>query len=100
MRELQLWLAGTGLQETFANIEALSATCKFRDCQHNQEPGCAVQAAITAGQLTPQRLQSYQKLQREQHRIEQRRTGHTKQNTKRRWKQITKTMRQRQQHLS
>ncbi|RZM75234.1 ribosome small subunit-dependent GTPase A [Leptolyngbya iicbica] len=100
MRELQLWQVGAGLSETFADIEALAADCKFRDCQHDQEPGCAVQAAIAAGQLTAQRLQSYQKLQREQQWIEQRREGHAHQNTKRRWKQITKTMRQRQQPLS
>jgi ribosome biogenesis GTPase len=94
MRELQLWQAGTGLQSTFADIEALTADCKFRDCQHDQEPGCAVQAAIALGQLAPQRLQSYQKLQREQHWIEHRREGRAHQNSKRRWKSITQTLRQ------
>ena len=95
MRELQLWQAGTGLQETFGDIAALAEHCKFRDCQHDREPGCAVQGAIAAGQLSPKRLQSYQKLQREQQWVAQRQDAH--QNTKRRWKQMTKTMRQRYQ---
>lgn len=95
MRALQLWSAGSGLQDTFADIAALAEDCKFRDCQHDLEPGCAVQAAIAAGELSPTRLHSYQKLQREQQWVEQRQDGHARQNTKRRWKQITKTMRQR-----
>ncbi|PSN18136.1 ribosome small subunit-dependent GTPase A [filamentous cyanobacterium CCP5] len=98
MRELQLWGTGAGLQETFADVEAIAENCKFRDCQHGLEPGCAVQAAIAAGHLSPQRLQSHQKLQREQDWIEQRQDGHARQNTKRRWKQMTKTMRQRNKH--
>jgi len=97
MRELQLWQAGTGLQETFGDIAALAEHCKFRDCQHDREPGCAVQGAIAAGQLSPKRLQSYQKLQREQQWVAQRQDAHAHQNTKRRWKQMTKTMRQRYQ---
>lgn len=94
MRELQLWTAGSGLEETFGDIEALAADCKFRDCRHEGEPGCAVQGAIAAGTLSPQRLQSYQKLQREQQWLEQRQDTHARHNTKRRFKQITKTIRQ------
>ena len=97
MRELQLWQTGQGVSDTFADIEALSADCKFRDCQHDREPGCAVQAAIAAEQLTPQRLQSYQKLQREQQWLAQRQDTQVRANSKRRWKHITKTIRQ--QHL-
>lgn len=93
MRELQLWSSATGLEETFADIEALAEDCKFRDCQHLQEPGCAVQRAIAGGDLLPQRLHSYQKLQREQQWIEQRQDTQVKLNTKRRWKQITKAIR-------
>lgn len=93
MRELQLWSDGSGLQETFGDIESLAATCKFHDCQHDTEPGCAVQEAIVLGTLDPQRLQSYQKLQREQQWLEQRQDSHVRHNTKRRWKQITKTIR-------
>ena len=99
MRELQLWSAGSGLQETFGDIDALAATCKFRDCQHQTEPGCAVQKAIAAGQLSPQRLKSYHKLQREHQWISQRQDSQARLNTKRRWKQMTQTMRQRKKHL-
>ncbi|NER83798.1 MAG: ribosome small subunit-dependent GTPase A, partial [Leptolyngbya sp. SIO1D8] len=95
MRELQLWASPSGLEETFVDIEALATHCKFRDCQHQQEPGCAVQAEIAAGDLTPGRLKSYQKLQREQQWIEARQNAHTPLNSKRRWKQLTKTIRQR-----
>ncbi len=93
MRELQLWGADAGLQETFGDIEALAAGCRFRDCQHVSEPGCAVQEAIAAGDLGPQRLQSYQKLQREQRHLKRKQASGASQNSKRRWKQITKTMR-------
>ncbi|NEQ47742.1 MAG: ribosome small subunit-dependent GTPase A [Leptolyngbya sp. SIOISBB] len=99
MRELQLWQTGTGLQETFTDIVDLAEDCKFSDCQHAQEPGCAVQAAIAMGQLSAKRLQSYQKLQREQQWIEHRQDSQVRANSKRRWKQRTKMIRQRHQHL-
>lgn len=66
MRELQLWTEGQGLREAFADIEALAARCRFRDCRHQGEPGCAVIAALGAGQLDHARLQSYVKLRAEQ----------------------------------
>jgi len=98
MRELQLWTSGHGLQEAFEDVDSLAQGCRFRNCQHDKEPGCAVQAAIAAGRLNPQRLQSYHKLQREQQWIEQRQEGHARHNTKRRWKEMTKTMKQRKRH--
>ena len=66
MRELQLWDAGEGLAGTFADIEALAAACRFRDCRHRQEPGCAVGEAVAGGALSAGRLASYHKLQDEQ----------------------------------
>ncbi|MCK8043453.1 ribosome small subunit-dependent GTPase A [Shewanella sp. 1CM18E] len=66
MRELQLADCEEGLNETFADLVEYAQQCKFIDCQHEQEPGCAVQAAIEAGLLTERRLQSFQKLMREQ----------------------------------
>lgn len=63
MRELQLNMAD--LSRSFEDIEALAAHCKFRDCSHRQEPGCAVQAAVDRGELPPKRLENYRKLQRE-----------------------------------
>lgn len=67
MRELQLWdVADAALGATFADIGVLAAQCRFRDCTHRAEPGCAIQAALDAGTLADERWQSYQKLQREQ----------------------------------
>ena len=65
MRELQFWEAGEGLGEAFADLAALAAACRFRDCRHEDEPGCAVREAIAGGLLPPERLQSYHKLQKE-----------------------------------
>jgi len=72
MRELQLWLAADGLDETFEDIVELEAQCKFSDCRHEGEPGCAVQAALANGTLDPERWQSYRELQRELADLEER----------------------------
>lgn len=66
MREVQLWDTGDGPGAAFADLEALAGQCRFRDCRHLREPGCAVQHAIAAGTLHPGRLESYHKLQGEQ----------------------------------
>jgi ribosome biogenesis GTPase len=66
MRELQLWDAGEAMGATFGDVEALGAACRFRDCRHQQEPGCAVRAAVDAGELSSGRFESYHKLQAEQ----------------------------------
>lgn len=65
MRELQLWDADEGIDHAFQDIATLAAECRFRDCKHEGEPGCAVLAAITDGSLPADRLASYRKLQRE-----------------------------------
>ncbi|WP_334162015.1 ribosome small subunit-dependent GTPase A [Phenylobacterium sp.] len=65
MRELGLWDAEAGLSATFADVEGLAAGCRFSDCRHEAEPGCAVQAAVATGALDPERLRSWRKLQRE-----------------------------------
>ncbi len=65
MRELQLTDAASGIADVFEEIEALAAKCRFRDCQHNTEPGCAVQAAIEDGLLDSHRLVRWRKLQAE-----------------------------------
>jgi ribosome biogenesis GTPase / thiamine phosphate phosphatase len=68
MRELQLVDVAQGLDDVFADVAALAGHCRFSDCAHEGEPGCAVQAAIEAGTLEPARLKRYQKLQREERR--------------------------------
>ena len=65
MRELQLWSTDSALDTSFSDIQALLLQCKFRNCSHKKEPGCAVQNAIASGELEQQRYDSYIKLQRE-----------------------------------
>jgi ribosome biogenesis GTPase len=69
MRELALADAETGVDSAFGDVEELAAGCRFHDCDHHTEPGCAVRAAIDAGDLADDRLASWRKLQREQHRL-------------------------------
>lgn len=73
IRELQLWTADDGLQQAFADVEALAAACRFRDCAHEHEPGCAVRAAVAEGALAPERLASFRGLERELRYLETRR---------------------------
>lgn len=65
MRELGMWDAASGVEQTFADMEALAARCRFRNCSHTGEPGCAVREAIRRGKLDEGRWQSYQKLKSE-----------------------------------
>ena len=65
MRELQFWEAETGLSQTFDDIESLAAKCRFRNCHHENEPGCAVRQAIRNGQLEAARYGNYRKMQEE-----------------------------------
>jgi len=66
MRELQLWDTGEAVAGAFGDIEAIGEQCRFRDCRHVSEPGCAVIEAAAAGTLSAERLESYRKLQAEQ----------------------------------
>ncbi len=68
MRELQLTDAEKGLQEVFAEVTTLASQCRFVDCSHDAEPGCAVQAAVEAGTLDAQRLRRWRKLAAEESR--------------------------------
>ncbi len=70
MRELQLWSAEVGLAQTFDDITSLSDSCRFADCAHAGEPGCAVAEAIASGTLDAERLASWRKLLREMERAE------------------------------
>ncbi len=65
MRELHLWGESNDLEESFADILVLAQGCRFRDCSHDHEPGCAVQQAVTAGDLDSDRLANYHKLKHE-----------------------------------
>ncbi len=65
MREIQIWADEDTMTATFEDVEAFIGHCKFTDCQHQTEPGCALQRALTDGKLEPERLQSYQKFKLE-----------------------------------
>jgi ribosome biogenesis GTPase len=78
MRELQLWDAEEGVGATFSDVEALAAECRFGDCSHEGEPGCAVMEAIRDGRLARDRLTSYRKLQRELRALEIRQNARLK----------------------
>jgi ribosome biogenesis GTPase / thiamine phosphate phosphatase len=74
MRELGLWDGGDSIGDTFAEIDELAASCRFADCRHEREPGCAVLAAIGDGRLPGDRLRNRRKMEREAARTEARRT--------------------------
>lgn len=65
MRELGIWNAEDGVDRTFSDVEKLSCKCRFNDCTHTGEPGCAVQEAIIKGELSEERFKSYMKLKTE-----------------------------------
>ena len=65
MRELGMWDSGDGLSTAFEDIEKLAERCRFKDCTHRNEPSCAVRAAVESGELTEERLASYEKLKAE-----------------------------------
>jgi ribosome biogenesis GTPase / thiamine phosphate phosphatase len=93
MREIQVWAGDESLQDTFADIETLADQCRFRDCHHRNEPGCAVLQALEDGQLDESRLANYQKLQKELSYLARRQDQRSQLAEKQRWKQIHKALR-------
>jgi len=98
MRELQLWDSGEGLDSTFSDITELAAGCRFNDCTHEREPGCAVIAALESGRLEPQRLQSYRKLQRELAFLARKQDKALAHEEARKWKRLNRDARARARH--
>ena len=95
MRELALMDASEGVVATFSDVEARAAECRFRDCKHTNEPGCAVRAALESGELDPARLQSYRKLQKELAFQQAKEDRAAREANHRRWVAIAKANRQR-----
>jgi ribosome biogenesis GTPase len=93
LRELQLWAEGGGLSGTFEGIEALAASCAFRDCRHESEPRCAVRQAVEEGELDAERLASYFKLRAEMHHLEVRQDQWAQLAQKRKWRAIHRAVR-------
>jgi ribosome biogenesis GTPase len=87
MRELQI-LDDEGLGKVFDDIEELLTQCRFSDCQHAHEPGCAVKKAVATGTLAAERLEHYQKLQREAQAYERRHDEHLRRKSERVWGQL------------
>lgn len=73
VRGLGLWDAEAGIEAAFADIERIAEQCRFRDCKHEKEPGCAVRAAVESGEIPPERFASYQALRQETAAIKERR---------------------------
>jgi ribosome biogenesis GTPase len=93
MRSVGMWEIDEGLADAFADVAALAANCRFSDCSHGTEPGCAVQAAILAGTLPAQRLESQQKLARESAAYALRADPLGRAKERQRWKAIHKSVR-------
>ena len=87
LRELQVF-GDDGLSDAFEDIEQLATDCRFRDCRHAVEPGCAVRAAIEDGRLDAERLESMRHLERELERVAARYDRRVREERKRRWKAI------------
>ena len=92
MRVLQLWTGESALEGTFPEIETLAAECRFSDCKHQSEPGCAVLAAEAAGTLDADRLASWRKLQRELRWLAGKQDQRARLEEQAKWKAIHKSM--------
>lgn len=90
LRKVGLFAAATGIGRVFDDLERLELDCRFNDCGHETEPGCAVRAAIASGDLDPRRLDSWRKLQREMLRMELRQDARLRAAQVARWKHLTK----------
>jgi ribosome biogenesis GTPase len=94
MRELQLWASQDSVDQAFDEIAAIAANCRYRDCGHLNESGCAVHAALAAGAISAERWESYRKLigEARHHEVMTDRLAALEQ--KRKWKAIHKAQRQ------
>lgn len=89
MREIQVWAEESILGDAFDDIERLTVNCRFTDCRHDSEPGCAVREAIQRGDIDAARFQNYLKLKRELKYLEARRHDRSRLDEKERWKKIS-----------
>src|SRR5262249_44253499 len=89
LRELAL-VDGEGLEAAFDDVEAIAAGCRFNDCAHRTEPGCAIRAALADGSLDRDRHEGWQKLEREAHRAELAGNAVARKAERRRWNAMIK----------
>jgi ribosome biogenesis GTPase len=92
LREIQLWATEEGLAAAFDDVETFAAGCRFRDCAHEAEPGCAVRAAVAEGRLLPERLASFHKLRAELRSLEIREDPERLRAERARWRSIHKSV--------
>jgi ribosome biogenesis GTPase len=90
MRELQLWVSEEGLENSFEDIEALTAQCFYSNCEHNATRGCAIEAALADGSLDHERWENHNKLQKELAYITEKQDASTAQTKKKNIKKITR----------
>lgn len=95
MREFQLGDYAEGVETGFNDVEKLVVSCRFRDCAHNDEPGCRIQEALRNGELDASRYQSYLKLKRELAHMERKSDAAAQKAERNKWKQLTKDYRKR-----
>lgn len=95
MRQVRLWEGSEGLSETFQDIEKYIGLCKFTDCKHETEPGCAIKKAIEDGEFDEERYHSYLKLQREIKHFENRSNLKAQLAEKKKWKKISGDLKKR-----
>jgi ribosome biogenesis GTPase len=95
MRELQLWDGEESLHQTFDDIEALARNCYFSDCQHTDEPRCAVREALAEGVIDAARYQSYEKLQKELKHVARKQDINAQITEKKKWKKLSRLASQR-----
>jgi ribosome biogenesis GTPase len=88
LREAQLWAGEEALGNIFEDIEMLALRCRFADCAHDTEPGCAIKAALAAGTLDAGRFRSYRKLQRELRAVAAKTDARIRSEERKKWKQI------------
>jgi ribosome biogenesis GTPase len=93
MRELQLAEASTGVQEAFDDVTELTAKCRFSNCAHESEPGCAVREALQNGSLDQERWTSYRKLQRELAALELKLDARAKSEARKKWRRFARSQR-------
>lgn len=98
IRELQLWADEDALSQSFDDISQLAIDCRYRDCAHADEPGCAVRSAVEAGILRPERLESLRSLQRELEYLERRQDESADRMEKHKWRAIHREMRKSGRH--
>lgn len=94
LREVGLWQSDGALDQTFPELEGLAASCRFTDCAHEREPGCAVLAAVASGALAAERLESYRRLRKELEFLDRKVDAEADANVKRHWRSIHRSVRQ------